>query len=213
MRVQVTVREDAGRPARRPAAPARPADQVEELWVRFSEELQRFIQRRVARHEDAEDILQSVFARIQGRISTLRDDERLLGWIYSLTRNAITDHYRRASNRREFAFDVVPDNELPGAGDPDEGPEAELSACLRPMLALIPTEQARALGMVELDGISQVEAARRAGISVSGMKSRVQRGRANLRDRLLACCAVEQDRRGRVRDYTPNVPECDGCRP
>ena len=47
--------------------------------------------------------------------------------------------------------------------------------------------------MTELGGVSQVEAAERTGISVSGMKSRVQRGRSKLKDLLLDCCSVDRD--------------------
>jgi RNA polymerase sigma-70 factor (ECF subfamily) len=48
-----------------------------------------------------------------------------------------------------------------------------------------------------------VELAKRLGISVSGAKSRVQRGRQQLKEMLLECCEFEFDRRGRVYDCTP----------
>jgi RNA polymerase sigma-70 factor (ECF subfamily) len=43
------------------------------------------------------------------------------------------------------------------------------------------------------------------GISVSGMKSRVQRGRAQLRSALDQCCQIALDARGRVIAVTPRV--------
>ena len=195
------------------AHPERPGADVERLWVDFSQDLHRYIARRVRRPEDAEDILLTVFLRIQAKLPTLRDDERLLGWIYTLARNAITDHHRLASNRRE-----LPVEDFPGPLDliqDDEGDEqtaeAELATCLRPMLAKLPPEQAAALELVELRGVSQVEAARLAGVSVSGMKSRVQRGRARLRELLLTCCSVSQDVRGRVQEFQPLASDCS-CR-
>ena len=47
--------------------------------------------------------------------------------------------------------------------------------------------------------------------SVSGMKSRVQRGRRRLRERLTACCQIQVDRGGSVADYRPKSGAC-GCR-
>jgi RNA polymerase sigma-70 factor (ECF subfamily) len=192
------------------AHPERPGADAERLWADFSQDLHRYIARRVRRPEDAEDILQTVFLRIQAKSPTLREDERLLGWIYTLARNAITDHHRLASNRRE-----LPVEDFPGPLDliqDDEGDEqtaeAELATCLRPMLAKLPPEQAAALELVELRGVSQVEAALLAGVSVSGMKSRVQRGRARLRELLLTCCSVSQDVRGRVQDFEPRASGC-----
>jgi RNA polymerase sigma-70 factor (ECF subfamily) len=52
--------------------------------------------------------------------------------------------------------------------------------------------------LTAFEGVPQVDAARRLGISTSGMKSRVQRGRRLLREALLACCEVSLDRRGGI---------------
>jgi hypothetical protein len=54
--------------------------------------------------------------------------------------------------------------------------------------------------------MTHAKAAAVATVSVPGMKSRVQRGRAKLRELLLACCEVNRDVRGRVMDF-------DGCSP
>ncbi len=188
---------------------------VEELWDASSHDLLRYIARRVRRPEDAEDVLQTVFLRIQAKLATVKDDDRLLGWIYALTRNAITDYYRLASNRREFPTDdLADDNHVTDAVEHEDEnlAEAELAGCLRPMLAGLSMDQAAALELVEFQGMSQVDAAALAGVSVSGMKSRVQRGRAHLRELVLGCCSVSQDVRGRVQEFSPRSgADCSGC--
>jgi RNA polymerase sigma-70 factor (ECF subfamily) len=63
-----------------------------------------------------------------------------------------------------------------------------------------------------VEGITQAEAARRLGLSVSGMKSRVQRARARLRAVVDACCRVELDRRGGVVAYEPRGRACGASR-
>jgi RNA polymerase sigma-70 factor (ECF subfamily) len=67
--------------------------------------------------------------------------------------------------------------------------------------------------MTELDGKTQRELARAAGLSLSGAKSRVQRGREQLKTLLLACCHVEFDRRGGVIAYEPRPGACRVCNP
>ena len=81
----------------------------------------------------------------------------------------------------------------------------ELAACIPPLLRLLPADQAAAVELVDLHGVSQVEAARTSGLSVSGMKSRVQRGRQALRDAITACCHVELDVRGQVLEFESQV--------
>lgn len=186
---------------------------TEQLWTRLSEDLRRYIGRRVA-PSDVEDVLQIVFLRLHAQRGTLRDDDRVIGWVYAVARNAITDYYRAASRRRELAVPELPGHEHPVAqfDEPDDESEAELAACLRPLLARLPSEQAAALELVEFSGLSQVEAAKSAGVSVSGMKSRVQRGRARLREQLLSCCHITRDVRGRVQEWQPRAGDCDCSR-
>ncbi|MET7769773.1 sigma-70 family RNA polymerase sigma factor [Nocardia sp. NPDC005366] len=183
---------------------------LDRLWRRFSSDLRAFIARRVSRREDADDILSIVFLRMAESLDTLRDQDRILGWMYAITRNAITDFYRSAPHRRELPVDVVPDNPSAGGGEPDtdEAAQRELASCLVPMLSGLPAEQAAAVRMVDLDGRTHVAAAGAAGISVSGMKSRVQRGRAALQAQLRACCRISQDRTGHVHDYQPRRGAC-----
>jgi RNA polymerase sigma-70 factor, ECF subfamily len=45
------------------------------------------------------------------------------------------------------------------------------------------------LELTDLDGVTQVAAAEQDGISLSGMKSRVQRARKQLAELLTRCCA------------------------
>ena len=184
-----------------------PAD-LDQLWRRFSSDLRAFIARRVSRPEDADDILSIVFLRMAKSLDNLREQDRILGWMYAITRNAITDYYRSAPHRRELAVDTVPDNPPDGEPDADETAEKELASCLAPMLSGLPAEQAAAVRMVDLDARTNAAAASEVGISVSGMKSRVQRGRAALQAQLHACCQISQDRTGHVHDYQPRSGSC-----
>ena len=71
------------------------------------------------------------------------------------------------------------------------------------MIRTLPARYAEALLLTDIDGLTQAAAAERLGLSLSGMKSRVQRGRRLLKQTLLRCCAVELDRRGGVVDSYP----------
>ena len=62
--------------------------------------------------------------------------------------------------------------------------------------------------MYEVDGLSQLEVAKRLKISLSGAKSRVQRGRRRLEELLRGCCQLEIDRRGNVIQCSPMSDNC-----
>ena len=79
------------------------------------------------------------------------------------------------------------------------------------MIERLSDDYRQAINLVDLEGLAQHEAAARLGLSVSGMKSRVQRGRRQLRDMLEACCTIELDRRRGVADYNLRDQQNDSC--
>ena len=185
-------------------------------WRELRGPLAGFIARRVADPQDAEDVLQEVMLRIHRHSDELEHADRVAAWVHRIARNAIVDHYRRRAARPELpaggAGDLEQREDGP-PGEPDsEALRRELAACLRPLIDRLPEKHRDALVLTEFEGLTQIEAARRLGISVSGAKARVQRGRAQLRTLLLDCCHVELDRRGAITDYRARRGSCERCR-
>jgi RNA polymerase sigma-70 factor (ECF subfamily) len=65
-----------------------------------------------------------------------------------------------------------------------------------------------ALWLADGLGRPQAEVAAHLGVGLSGAKSRIQRARRRLSDRLARCCAVERDARGRAQTLVPRDPCC-----
>src|SRR5439155_17538287 len=94
----------------------------------------------------------------------------------------------------------------------DERPAADaLAQCLTIFVARLPSPYREAITLVELEGVTIKAAAELAGVSISGMKSRVQRGRAQLRRMLEACCEIAVDARGAVTEVTPRETRASCC--
>ncbi|WP_235738177.1 sigma-70 family RNA polymerase sigma factor [Mycolicibacterium austroafricanum] len=181
---------------------------TEQMWREMLPQLRTFVRRRIADPDRADDLVAEILLRIHQNIGSLDDRERLPNWVFRIARNAIIDEYRRAGRSREQLMASL--QKEPAALDEDEpGVVRELSAWLRPMLAGLPADQKAALEMIDLDGMTQADAAQQAGVSLSGMKSRVQRGRRRLAELLSQCCTMTLDGRGVPMDYEP-PPGC-GC--
>lgn len=171
------------------------------IWESFHADLRKYIQRRVGDPSTTEDLLQEVFLRIHRQLPQLQDDVRLSGWVYRITSNLITDHYRS----RKPTLEPV---ELPAPPQEPDNINQEVGTWLRFMIETLPETYRDAVRMVEVEGLSQAEVAAQLGLSLSGAKSRVQRGRKQLRDTLDRCCHVEFDARGNALDYQPRADCC-----
>jgi RNA polymerase sigma-70 factor (ECF subfamily) len=155
-------------------------------------EVRRFVARRVPA-DLVDDLTQDVFLRMHEHAAELRDITLLAPWLFRVARNAIVDSHRQARPTEPFE-DVVADATNGAAENLNE----EVATWIEPMLSVLPEEYREALRLTELEGLSQKDLAERLGISASGARSRVQRGRQMLEEVLRACCTFELDPRGNI---------------
>ncbi len=182
---------------------------TERLWELLSDKLRSFLRRQVGDDHAAEDLLQETFVRIHKRLNDLDDESRLHAWVFRIARNLATDHLR-ARTPSDVDDQDVPSPE--SESDDDENLNAVVREWLPPMIAQLPDPYREALQMYEFEHLPQQEIADRLGISLSGAKSRIQRGREKLKGILFDCCSFERDRRGNVIGFTRNGPaECGEC--
>ncbi len=175
---------------------------LEQIYNDFHAKLRSFALRRLPDPEAADDILQDVYLRIHAHIHDLRNTDRLEGWVFQVTRNAIADYYR--GHRPQ---EVVGES-MPAAAEEEPDAASELTASIQEMVTALPTKYRQAIELTEFQGLSHAELAARLNISLSGAKSRVQRARQMLKQAFLDCCHFEFDRYGRVIDYHANCREC-----
>ncbi|WP_344831622.1 sigma factor [Actinocorallia longicatena] len=174
---------------------------AEQLFRDHATDLRAFFLRRVNDPRDADDLLQEVFLRAVRTPPAGANP----AWLFTVARNVLTDHYRRPA--RETPSAALP--EVPAAdGEPDGLDAARAARCAVTLLGELPAAQAEALRRVDMHAAEQAHAARAAGVSVPGMKSRVQRGRASLFRLVNACCPIRTDRRGAIMEMGP----CAGTR-
>lgn len=164
------------------------------IWRAFSGKLRGYLRNHLRSPADADDVLQEVFLRVHRHAGALDRQAHLSGWLFAVARSALVDFERR---RRRPAS-------APEEGDGDVEAElaehAGIASGLRALVASLPEGYARAVTLVDLEGHSLKDAAARLGLSLSGAKSRVQRGRRLVRDALLRCCHFVVDRYGTILD-------------
>lgn len=176
----------------------------EKIWQQYHLRLRAFIKSRISDDAAVDDTLQNVFLKMHTGVPSLKDETRLQSWLYQITRNAIIDYYRC----QKPTVDI---SEYLAHPEPDAGEKVtqELSQCLQPMIQMLPEKYREAVILSELKGLTQREVARIQGTSLSGAKSRVQRGRALLKEMLVDCCRFEFDHGGRLCDYERKDKTCD----
>jgi len=182
---------------------------TDDTWTMFETRLRRYVRRRLD-PASVDDAVGDILLRLARNQRALSEARNPVAWAMRVAANVVTDHYRRRSVEQRVLSGVEPQQEtsLEPAENVAGTAASELARCLVPFIRELPEPYGEALLLTEIGGLTQAEAAARQGISVSGMKSRVQRGRVKLKDALLRCCAVELDSRGGVLDYRRRSKNC-----
>jgi RNA polymerase sigma-70 factor (ECF subfamily) len=179
-------------------------------WQEVAMRLRPFIARRVSPTE-IDDVMQDVFIRMQRGLPLLREEERFTSWLFQIARSSIAEHMR-VRGRHPLADDAGREESAAESDDDDREAARSLAGCVSMFVAQLASPYREAITLVELEGRTTKEAAEMVGVSVSGMKSRVQRGRAQLRELFERCCEIAVDARGKPTDFSPRAqPSCKTC--
>ena len=182
-------------------------------WRNFEKQLRAYVRSRVD-PQWVDDIVGNVLMRLVQNSQALQSADNPSAYVKRVCINAVTDHYRRRAVERRALAEIGAEQELVTESDrpADDMAQAGLSRCMFPFIEQLPGPYCAALTLTEIEQLTQKQAAERLGLSVSGLKSRVQRGRAMLKDAITMCCAVEIDRRGGVMDFERRADDCgSGC--
>jgi RNA polymerase sigma-70 factor (ECF subfamily) len=179
---------------------------IEQIWKEYHNKLHDFVKKRVGDPSLADDLLQEIFLKILAKIQTLKANQKLPSWIYQIARNTIIDYFRTRKSAGELPESL-------SAPEDEQSDQAlqEIAVCLAPMIQNLPVHYREAIEMAELEGLTQKEVAARQNLSLTGAKSRIQRGRGLLKDMLLECCRFEMDTKGKIIDYEQKGDDCKSC--
>jgi RNA polymerase sigma-70 factor (ECF subfamily) len=171
-----------------------------EQWGQLRADVSRLVAHRLPTRADVEDVVQEVLLRVWKHGARVRDGERFGAWLSRVAYTAAADHMRARQRHPVSRYEPTAGDEAPEAPSDtgEEGPEAKelIAAVLRPFIAALPPRYREAVALSELEGHSHAAIAERLGVSVSAVKSRVQRGRDQLRQMLERCCEIGLDARG-----------------
>jgi RNA polymerase sigma-70 factor (ECF subfamily) len=164
------------------------------VWNDMNDRLTNFVNGKVKDSDLTKDIVQDVFLKAFTKFDTLKNKEKLVSWIYQITRNEIISHFRK------LKFDTSADT-IEVQDYSDDSLTSELTHCISPFIDSLPEKYKQAIIMADIENVPQKEIAQRLNISYSGAKSRVQRGRELLKSSYDQCCAISTDVYGDVIDY------------
>jgi len=164
------------------------------LIRRYEKSVYKFAYSLCRNHEEAGDIAGQVFLRLYQNLHTFRNEASFTSWLFRIVRNTYLDLCVRPAHRGHLSLDAGPNNDSePTTGrdimDPSPSPETvcmehETAQLLAKAIHHLPAYQRQVLCMYHTEGKSYEEIAEATGLSIGTVKSRLNRARNMLRERL-----------------------------
>lgn len=180
-----------GKPRKAAEAATWTAPTWSELVRDHSEQVYRLAYRLTGNPHDADDLTQDVFVRVFNSIHTFQPGT-IEGWLHRITTNLFLDGARRKQRIRMDALSVAPDHVWGESSSPQElHADAELDADVAAALGALTPEQRVAVVLCDIEGLSYEEIATVLDVKLGTVRSRIARGRAQLREALAHRAPVE----------------------
>jgi RNA polymerase sigma-70 factor (ECF subfamily) len=157
----------------------------EEIVEQHSARVYRLAYRLTGNPHDAEDLTHDVFLRVFRSLSTY-EPGTFEGWLHRITTNLFLDRMRR---KQRIRFDALPEDAAGRLASAEKGPEQTYydtrfdDDVQRALDALSPEFRA-AVVLCDIEGLSYEEISATLGVKLGTVRSRIHRGRAQLREAL-----------------------------
>lgn len=181
-----------------------------DIYDEFFPKIKRYLTR-LLREDEAEDLTQVVFEKVNRNLENFRGESKLSTWIYRIATNVVRDRVKSTSYLRSTVGPLAPlpmelfgTNEIAAVSkDGLTSPEhliirEEMSECVKDFIYRLPPDYSTVIILNELEGFTNKEIAEILQISLDTVKIRLHRARAKLRERLTGGCDFYQDDRSEL---------------
>ncbi len=177
----------------------------QEIYTEFQPRILHYLSRMMG-PEEAEDVTQEVFEKVNRSLDGFRGQSKLSTWIYRIATNTAIDKLRSASFKQSVNQAALEVSEGTKARNTSSGQaqtsvdqefiRKEMSACVREYIDRLPPDYSTILILSEIEGFKNKEVADILQISLENVKVRLHRARARLKKELDTGCDFYHNEEG-----------------
>ncbi|MEE9371417.1 MAG: sigma-70 family RNA polymerase sigma factor [Saprospiraceae bacterium] len=177
------------------------ANNIEQIFTTHQEKLRRDLLKIESNSDLIDDILQDAFIKLYININ-----KKILNpeaWLYRVSRNLLTDHYRNKKKVAPLSHNEIQYNNV----EKEHGPED----CLIGIISKLPEKYKKAVYLTDIKGIPQTESSKKLKLSLPTFKSHVQRGRKLVAQGYVECCDYFINKNGHLQGEHKDWKDCKVC--
>ncbi|MFH6767482.1 sigma-70 family RNA polymerase sigma factor [Gaetbulibacter aquiaggeris] len=163
---------------------------ISSLWLDYKNGLKYYIFKKVKNEEIANDLSHEVLMKVYNSCCSSVNIKNVRSWMFQIAHNTTIDYLKK---QNKFTDNVPEDY------DNDEyDVYQEANEIVKPLMQLLPEKYAIPLQLSEIEELKQKEVAQKLNLSLTATKSRIQRARNLLKEKIIECGNLEKDEKGNL---------------
>ncbi|WP_458629074.1 sigma-70 family RNA polymerase sigma factor [Winogradskyella sp. PC D3.3] len=176
---------------------------TKEIWKTHAKDVKYFILSKVKDTTAADDLLQDTFIKVHTKLETLKDEEKVKSWVFSIARYTVLDYFRQ----RNLVYEIT-DEDFVFEEQKLEHTEAD---CLHGIIKSLPKKYRDPLFLSDIKGLKQTEVSAQLNLPLSTVKSQIQRGRKMIAQGFMDCCDFVVNDHGYLVGEIKDKADCKVC--
>lgn len=164
--------------------------EISSLWLEYKNGLKYYILKKVNNEDVANDLSHEVLMKVYNSCCSTIKINNVRAWMFQIAHNTTIDYLKK---QHKFT-NIIPEN----YDNDDHTVFHEANEIIKPLMQLLPDKYAIPLQLSDIEELKQKEVAQKLNLSLTATKSRIQRARNLLKEKIIECSNLEKDEKGNV---------------
>ena len=176
---------------------------TQDIWKLHADDIKYFILSKVKDEVIADDLLQETFIKVHTKLNTLKDEDKLKSWLFSIARYTVLDYFRS----KKLVYETT-DEDFIFEEQKLEHTEVD---CLHGIIKSLPKKYRDPLFLSDIKGVKQQQIAEQLHLPLPTIKSQIQRGRKMIAQGFVDCCDFVVNDAGFLVGEVKDKADCKMC--
>ena len=176
---------------------------TQDIWKLHADDIKYFILSKVKDEVIADDLLQETFIKVHTKLNTLKDEDKLKSWLFSIARYTVLDYFRS----KKLVYETT-DEDFIFEEQKLEHTEVD---CLHGIIKSLPKKYRDPLFLSDIKGVKQQKIAEQLHLPLPTIKSQIQRGRKMIAQGFVDCCDFVVNDAGFLVGEVKDKADCKMC--
>lgn len=175
--------------------------EVSSLWLEYKNGLKYYILKKVKNEGLADELSHEVLMKVYKSCCSGNEIKNLRSWLFQIAHNTVVDYLKKENRYTNEVSDILEAEE--------SNAYKEVEEFVTPLLKLLPEKYSLPLQLSDIDGLKQSEVSEKMNLSLTATKSRIQRARVLLKEKIMECSILETNEKGNI----VSIEIKSGCQP